>query len=135
METFRHAAERVWKIAFSPDGNQILTASWDHFARVWSSDGTLIATYPHEGGLYAAQFAPDGRHILTASDDVTARLWSTTGDTLMTFQHQGPVYSAVFSNDGRQIITASADGTARLWQTPAGIAAWLKTAEVSRLSE
>ncbi|MCK6560111.1 AAA family ATPase [bacterium] len=135
LATFRHDAERVWKVAFSPDGNQVLTASWDNTARLWSTDGKLIVTYPHEGGLYSARFSLDGRHILTASDDVTARLWSITGDTLMTFQHEGPVYSAVFSNDGRQIITASADGTARLWQTPAGIAAWLKTAEVHRLRE
>lgn len=126
---------RVWKIAFSSDGNQILTASWDNIARLWSTGGKVIATYPHEGWLYSARFSLDGRHILTASDDVTARLWSITGDTLMTLQHQGPVYFAVFSNDGRQIITASADHTARLWQTPAGIAAWLKTAEVYRLSE
>lgn len=127
--------DRVWKIAFSSDGNQILTASWDNFARLWSTDGKLITTYPHEGWLYSARFSSDGRHILTASDDVTASLWSIAGDTLMTFQHEGPVYSAAFSNDGRQIITASADGTARLWQTPAGIAAWLKTAEVYRLRE
>lgn len=127
--------DRVWKIAFSPDGNQILTASWDNFARLWSTDGKLIATYPHEGWLYSARFSPDGGELLTAADDAKARLWSITGDTLMTLQHEGPVYSAVFSNDGRQIITASADGTARLWQTPAGIAAWLKTAEVFRLSE
>ena len=128
---------RVWKIAFSSDGNQILTASWDNFARLWGTDGKLIATYPHEGALYSARFSPTpaGRHILTASDDVTARLWSLSGDTLMTLQHEGPVYSAVFSNDGRQIITASADGSAQLWQTPAGIAAWLKTAEVYRLRE
>ncbi|MCL4708150.1 AAA family ATPase [bacterium] len=126
---------RVWKIVFSPDGNQILTAAWDNFARLWSTDGKLITTYPHEGWLYSARFSSNGRHILTASDDVTARLWSITGDTLMTFQHQGPVYFAVFSNDGRQIITASADTQARLWQTPAGIATWLKTAEVYRLRE
>ncbi|RIK81699.1 hypothetical protein DCC62_01815 [candidate division KSB1 bacterium] len=126
---------RVWKIAFSPSGNQILAASWDNTARLWSTEGKLIATYPHEGWLYSARFSSDGRHILTASDDVTARLWSITGDTLMTFLQEGPVYFAVFSNDGRQIITASADTQARLWQTPAGIATWLKTAEVYRLPE
>src|SRR6266496_109993 len=62
---------------FSPDGESIVTASWDGTARLWdAATGAGIAVLEgHKDIVKHAGFGPDGRRIVTASDDGTARLW------------------------------------------------------------
>jgi tetratricopeptide (TPR) repeat protein len=62
---------------FSPDGERILTASFDGTARVWDSEGKELATLNgHQATMVrSAQFSPDGERIVTASDDGTAKVW------------------------------------------------------------
>ncbi|MCB0312260.1 MAG: WD40 repeat domain-containing protein, partial [Calditrichaeota bacterium] len=64
----------VQKALFSPDGQQLLSASSDGFARLWQLDGTLVLKLRHEDGVNWATFSPDGRHILTAADDARVYL-------------------------------------------------------------
>ena len=65
---------------FSPDGKTILTASYDHTARIWDADsGAPLHTLAgHTSYVSSAKFSPDGRIIVTASDDNTARIWHDT---------------------------------------------------------
>jgi WD40 repeat protein len=64
---------------FSPDGTQIVTASGDGSARIWSaSDHQQLAVLTEPtSSLVLAAFSPDGQQIVTASQDGTARVWST----------------------------------------------------------
>jgi len=109
---------------FSPDGTQIVTASNDNTARLWSATtGELLRTLEgHAHWVLSAQFSPNGTQIVTASADRTAKLWNAiTGELLRTLEgHTNSVLSAQFSPDGTQIITASADNTAKLWNTTTG---------------
>eukprot|EP00969_Alexandrium_andersonii_P106808 4711766-Alexandrium_andersonii.AAC.1 len=60
---------------FSPDSSQILTASDDRTARLWSADsGNCLLTLPGHGGeVCSAAFSPDASQLLTASRDNTAK--------------------------------------------------------------
>ncbi len=66
----------VWGARFSPDASRIVSASLDHTARLWDSDGKQLAVLVgHTGGVFHAEFSPEGSRILTASDDRTARIF------------------------------------------------------------
>ncbi len=111
----------VERAVFSPDGTQILTASYDNKAYVWDSlDGHLIITLQgHTDKVEHADYSPDGKTIATASYDGTGRLWnSTNGHPLAELRgHKGRVLWTAFSPDGRLVVTAGYDHTARIWST------------------
>jgi len=119
-----HHAGPVVVAAFSPDGKRIVTASFDHTARVWDAEtGHLLATLTgHTDDVLDAAFSPDGKRIVTASKDDTARVWdSESGALLATLTgHTDQVLDAAFSPDGKRIVTASEDHAARVWDAESG---------------
>ncbi len=127
-------------VAFSPDGERVLTASDDRTARIWdAATGREIARLePHSSKLKSASFSPDGKWIVTASNN--ARVWEAeSGKELVALTHdlyvdaprpdgsRGPVLltpdmnveAATFSPDGKRVLTAC-DNTARIWDIASG---------------
>jgi hypothetical protein len=74
-----HGAE-IWSAAWSPDARRIVTASFDHTARLWDADtATQLALLSgHRDGVWSAAWSPDGRRIVTTSADQTVRIWDAT---------------------------------------------------------
>jgi WD40 repeat protein len=68
----------IARASFSPDGRYVLTASFDHTARVWDAATAEPVTPPlqHSDWVMHAAFSPDGRRVVTASADGTARVWA-----------------------------------------------------------
>lgn len=120
---------------FSPDGQLILTDSYDNTAKLWNLKGELLADLNEHGGyVYSAVFSPDGQLILTAGDS-TAKLWNLKGELLADMSKHGDwVISAIFSPDNYYMLTASIDHTAKLWPTPQTIYDWLCTDPIAPLS-
>jgi WD40 repeat protein len=114
----------VFFAEFSPDGQRVVTASYDKTARVWDARTGQPLTEPlwHESLVQSAQFSPDGQRVVTASNDKTARVWNArTGQPLTEpLHHQGLVFFAKFSPDGERVVTASYDKTARVWDARTG---------------
>jgi WD40 repeat protein len=113
---------------FNADGTQIVTASKDGTAQVWSIDGKQLAVLRgHNDQVFRAVFSPDGSEIVTTSYDNTARIWKPDGTQLAVLQgHTAAVTSAMFSYDGTKILTVSADGTVRIWTSDGESIATLK---------
>jgi WD40 repeat protein/tetratricopeptide (TPR) repeat protein len=118
-KTLTHS-EMITHGEFSPNGQQIVTASEDNYARVWqTTNGQALSPLLkdlHTADLTDVSFSPDGNRILTASYDRTAVVCDWRQQKIVSiFTHAGVVNRATFSRDGQRVITASIDGTARLW--------------------
>jgi WD40 repeat protein len=106
---------------FNPQGDQILTASSDGTARIWSVDlGTTEPQpppgWPRGGG---GDVSPD-RKLTLALNDTEVRVHdNVTGRDLKPLRgHAQRVQSARFSHAGNQIVTAGGDdNTAHVWDT------------------
>jgi len=118
-------ADRVWSVAFSPDGQTLLTGIERRRAEFWdlATGKPRLPPIEHERGVYAVAYSPDGRSVLTGSEDMTAKLWDavTHRPLGVTLQHHGTVYAVAFRPpDGGMILTGSGDRTARLWDAATG---------------
>jgi WD40 repeat protein/serine/threonine protein kinase len=115
---------RVFSVAFSPDGQRIVTTSSDNTAKLWdaASGRELLTLKGHNDWIMSAAFSPDGRRIVTGSVDYSAKLWdAANGRELLTLKgHSRWIYSVAFSPDGQRIATGSGDGTTKVWETASG---------------
>jgi WD40 repeat protein len=59
---------RVWSANFSPDGKQIISASWDNNLKLWDLAGNCLQTFVgYTAVILNANFSPDGKQIVSAS--------------------------------------------------------------------
>ena len=119
IRAFRGHTGPVHGIAFSPDGESLVSCSVDSNVIVWDveSGEQRMTLRDQRNETRAVSLSPDGRWILTGSDDRSARIWNaTTGELKQTFLgHEHEVRSVGFSPDGLSFVTGSSDGTARVW--------------------
>jgi WD40 repeat protein/energy-coupling factor transporter ATP-binding protein EcfA2 len=128
----------ILRLAFSPDGQILATASDDTTVKLWHKINnqwqSSITLQGHTGGIEDIKFSHDGKTIATASKDNTAKLWTTQGKLLKTFKgHKAIVTSVSFSNNDRILVTSSDDRTIKLWNSKGKLLATIQghTAEVN----
>jgi len=117
------SGERIYGLAFSPDGRWLAAASTDHSVQVLNAaNGRAIMTLRgHVGVVHAAVFSPNGRQIASAGRDGTIRCWDITAP------QEGPrlsgfpgltIQRAAFSGDSQRL-TATAPALAT-WDLTTG---------------
>jgi WD40 repeat protein len=120
----------VTGVAFSPNGEQIATASDDLTAKIWdAADGRELLTLeghisatavvpPHEG-VIKVSFHPSGAYVATAGADGTVKIWSTEDGRILfdiVAHPDSSVIDLAFNYDGSRLATGAFDGTAKVWR-------------------
>jgi WD40 repeat protein/tRNA A-37 threonylcarbamoyl transferase component Bud32 len=124
LYTYSGHNERVFALAWSPDGRRVVSGGYDHTLQVWdATTGREIFAYRgHQEPVRTAAWSPDGTYIASGSNDHTAHVWeAASGRRVMTFRgHQDSVISLSWSPDGRLIVSASLSKQALVWEAMTG---------------
>lgn len=117
----------VWKMEWSPDGEQLAIADWNSLVYILNESGTLQHTLSgHSGRASTVAWSPDGAILATGGDDQFINLWNPSTGTLT---HQilpniNALYEGVakiaWSPDGEYLLATSFD-TFQFWET----ASWM----------
>jgi WD40 repeat protein len=122
-ELHGHSAN-VTRLAFSPDGKRLATASEDHTVKVWKTDDgrELLTLAGHAAGVTSVAFSPDGGRLASTGHDRAVHVWDSASGLLcfMLSGHAAPVMDVAYSPDGRRLATASLDDTVKVWSTTGG---------------
>lgn len=124
------AGSRVVRLAISPDGTRLATASDGEELRLWDA-ATGKELRRCTGDVFRLQcvaFSPDGLVIAAGgggfSEPVFGRaaLWDAeTGEQILALEgHTRPVLSVAFSPDGQDLATAGIDNSVRIWSVESG---------------
>jgi len=124
----------IWTIEaldFSPDGNTLVSGSYDHTVKVWNlKNGKLIRTLDgHKDGVNDVLISPDGKLFFTAGGTAepnttkVIKVWDMkTKKLLRTLKgHNLGVTSLAITPDGKTLISGSYDKTIRFWDPQKGI--------------
>ena len=140
-------------VAFSPDGQHLLTGAWDSKwgrpgpgeAWLWAPKDWKPVGPPsiHPGPVVAVAFSPDGRRAITGSQDGTILLRDTADGSAVTAPKTLPyrLRALAFSPDGTWFVTGgelpSGAGVVDRWDATSGVAAappWLHAGPVEAVA-
>lgn len=114
--------ELILNLRPSPDGDQLLTASWDGTAVVWDAvtGASVLTLSGHRGQVVDATYSPDGNRIATAGSDGQVILWDArSGEQLFVLASlQTPLRTLDYSHDGTFLAVSSTAGSVHVFVVP-----------------
>jgi len=120
---WRHdLGNRVWDLAFSPDGRTLAAGSED--GQVYLVDVATTRTEALRGfgpQVLAVDYSPDGRLLAAGVNGGPLHLWDLEAGTRRLFadRHEG-LKDVRFSPDGRRLAAGSWEGSLRVYEVPGG---------------
>ncbi|KAJ5889647.1 hypothetical protein N7504_010457 [Penicillium tannophilum] len=118
LQTLEGHSDRVTSIAWSQDGSQLASASFDHTVRIWdTATGQRILVLEGHSGIWDTA---TGQRILVLEGH--SGIWDpANGQSILVLEgHSDGVGSISWSLDGSRLASASYDHTVRIWDPANG---------------
>ena len=122
--TLKGHTRPVLSVAYSPDGERIVSGSGDASLKVWDAKTgrEMLTLKGHRDDVTSVAFSPDSKRIASGSEDTTVKLWDVqSGQETFTLRgHTSGVASVAFSPNGKRLASGSDDNTLKVWDTTDG---------------
>ena len=124
--------DSVYAVAFSPDGAQLVTGSYDKLLILWDvvSGAEKHTLKHHTGAVFGAAFSPDGKTLASVAADQTVKLWNVaTGQRILTLIEPTKGLNAVaFHPTGHELAAVGVDKMIRIYEWNGSVAKLKKSA-------
>jgi len=116
----------VTQAAFSPNGEQLVTASNDGICRIWiAKDASpTIDPFDHSDWIVSVVFSPDGMLLATGGNQIDrkVKIWDAIAGTLRhtLHGHRWAIYSLAFSENGAMLASGGGEATVCIWDVASG---------------
>ena len=124
LQTLEGHGGSVFSVAFSPDGQRLVSGSDDNTVKIWdtASGGCLQTLQGHSDCVLSVAFLPDGQRLVSGSHDKTVKIWDTaSGGYLQTLQgYSDWVRLVAFSPNGQRLVSGSDDKIVKIWDAASG---------------
>jgi len=111
-------------VAYSPQGDQVVSCSKDTMVRVWdvATGGCLHILIGHPVSVLFVTYSPRGDQIASGGKDGWLRVWDLEARTCRwtLSGHSKEVNGIVYSSGGHLIASASSDKSVRVWDVSSG---------------
>jgi WD40 repeat protein len=116
----------VWAVAFSKDGQTLVSAGGDDTLMWWPATAEKPAPQrkvtAHRGWIRALAVSPDGKWLASGGNDRLVKLWNLAdGKMVQEFTgHELDVYSVIFHPDGKFLLSGDLMGKVQQWDLATG---------------
>ena len=122
LHTLQGHRGSIWSVAWSPDGKQLATGSWDNSIKLWeASTGKLQHTVQgHKNRVHKIAWSPDGKHLASCGWDGVIKIWDGTWLEHTLKGHSAVAFCIAWSPNGKRLASGSPDKSVRIWDTESG---------------
>lgn len=131
MDTLSGHTNIVWGVAFSPDGEMLVSVSSDKTAEIWDWRNTnLLKTLNFPGEVSSVSFSPDGQILAVGGVDEpqgqiqNAAVWTYSvgsWEPLIKFPEYINVATMAYSPRGGTLVGGGTSRNVQVWRTSDGI--------------
>lgn len=115
---------RVWALAYSPDGRWLAGGGDDLCLRIWDPEALCCVKtlQGHTRRIRSLAWTADGRRLVTGSEDRTVKVWDAEESRcIMTLLgHTDAIWGVALDPAGRWAASGGKDKTVRIWDLESG---------------
>jgi WD40 repeat protein len=124
LHTLTGHQQPISSIAFSPDGQQLVSSSFDKTIKLWDvQTGECLKTLlGHRSRIWTVAFHPNGKQIASGGDDNHTKIWDLKqGRCINTIVgHTNAILAVNLNHLGSYLASGNEDNTIRIWDVNKG---------------